>query len=102
MFARYASATRQGLDEATIEQIHLPLEERKLEPRESLAVQLAERMATDHRSVDAAFMKELKGDFEDAEIAELLMMIGQYISLGRMLVMIGGDKGACEIYVPNY
>ena len=59
-------------------------------------------MATDFRSVDAAFLARLRSEFEDAEVAELLMMIGQYISLGRMLVMIGGDKSACEIYVPEY
>jgi len=58
-------------------------------------------MATDHLSVDAQFISELRAEFEDAEVAELLMMIGQYISLGRMLVMIGGHKGACEIYVPD-
>ena len=29
------------------------------------------------------------------------MMIGQYISLGRLLVIAGGHKAACEIYVPE-
>jgi hypothetical protein len=29
-------------------------------------------------------------------------MIGQYIAMGRMLVFAGGDKAACEIYVPEY
>ncbi len=29
------------------------------------------------------------------------MMIGQYLALGRMLVISGGHKGACEIYVPD-
>ncbi len=30
------------------------------------------------------------------------MMIGQYIALGRLLVIAGGHKAACEIYVPDY
>ena len=47
-------------------------------------------------------MAELREHFADAEIAELGMMIGQYISLGRLLVISGGHKGACEIYVPDY
>ena len=72
-----------------------------LEPCEALAVRFAERMATDFRSVDAAFKAELREHFEDAEIAELGMMIGQYIALGRMLVTFGGDKVACEIWVPD-
>jgi hypothetical protein len=29
-------------------------------------------------------------------------MIVQYIAMGRMLVFAGGDKAACEIYVPEY
>ncbi len=29
------------------------------------------------------------------------MMIGQYVSLGRLLVIAGGHKMACEIYVPD-
>lgn len=28
------------------------------------------------------------------------MMIGQYLALGRLLVVAGGHRGACEIYVP--
>ena len=47
-------------------------------------------------------MAELRGEFADAEIAELGMMIGQYIALGRLLVISGGHKLACEIYVPEY
>ena len=62
----------------------------------------AERMATDFRTVDAVFIAELRTQFSDAEIAELGFMIGQYLSFGRMLVISGADKGACEIYVPNY
>ena len=62
----------------------------------------AEKMATDFRAIDAAFLAELRTQFSDAEIAELGFMIGQYISFGRMLVIAGADKGACEIYVPNY
>jgi len=72
-----------------------------LSPREALAVRFAERAALDFRTVDASFMTELRAHFSDAEIAELGMMIQQYIALGRLLVMAGGDKMACEIYVPE-
>ena len=72
-----------------------------LSPREALAVRFAERAALDFRTVDVAFLTELRGHFSDAEIAELGMMIQQYLALGRLLVMAGGDKMACEIYVPE-
>jgi hypothetical protein len=64
-------------------------------------VRFAEKFATDFRSVDAAFLAELRERFSDAEIAELGMMIGQYVSLGRLLVIAGGHEAACEIYVPD-
>jgi hypothetical protein len=57
-------------------------------------------MALDHRSVDPAFLRELRRHFTDAELAELLMMTGQYIALGRLLVVTGGHRAACEIYNP--
>ncbi len=66
-----------------------------------MAVRFAEKLATDFRSVDAAFKAELREHFEPAEIAELGLMIGQYLALGRLLVIAGGGKGACEIYVPD-
>ena len=90
------------MDEETIRQIHQPEGERTLEPREALAVCFAEKLAGDFRSADAAFRDELAQHFSAEEIAELAFMIGQYVAMGRMLVFSGGDKAACEIYVPDY
>ena len=64
-------------------------------------MRFAEKLAVDFRSVDAAFKAKLRAHFADAEIAELGLMIGQYIALGRLLVIAGAHKGACEIYVPD-
>jgi alkylhydroperoxidase family enzyme len=64
-------------------------------------VRWAERCASDFRTVDAAFMDELREHFSEAEIVELGMMIGQYLSFGRLLGMLGLHKGACELYVPD-
>jgi len=61
-------------------------------------VRFAEKVATDHHSVDAAFRAELREHFSDAQVVELGMMIGQYISFGRLLVMFDLGKAACEIY----
>ena len=48
--------------------------------------------------MDDAFKRELLAHFSPAEVAELGLMIGQYMALGRMLVIAGGHKIACEIY----
>ena len=65
-------------------------------------MRLAEKFAGDFRSPDDALKAELAEHFSPAEIAELNLMIGQYIAMGRMLVFAGGDKAACEIYIPEY
>ena len=49
-----------------------------------------------------ACLAEPREQFSEAEIVELGMMIGQYVSFGRLLVMLDIGKGACEIYNPEY
>lgn len=63
-------------------------------------MRFAEKLATDFRTVDEAFKAELLEHFSEAEAAELGMMIGMYLALGRLLVIGGGHEFACEIYVP--
>ena len=90
---------RQGLDEAKICELDLPEDEQTFSPREKLAIRYAEKMALDHRSIDARFVAELRLEFSDAEIVELGMMIGQYIGFGRLLVSLGIDREAAEPYL---
>ena len=65
-------------------------------------MRLAEKLAMDFRASDPGLRAELEDHFSPAEIAELSLMVPQYIAMGRMLVFSGGDKAACEIYVPDY
>jgi alkylhydroperoxidase family enzyme len=66
-----------------------------LEPREALAVRWAETLATDWRKIDAAFLAEAREHFSDEEVVELGMMIGQYLSFGRLLVQLDLHQSAC-------
>ncbi|NRA10114.1 MAG: hypothetical protein HRU02_18300 [Myxococcales bacterium] len=61
-------------------------------------MRLAEKLAVDFRQVDTAFKAELREHFSDAEIVELSVMIGQYMAMGRMLVMFGPSSEFCEVY----
>ncbi len=56
--------------------------------REALAVEFAERLATDHHSLDDAFFDRLRTCFTEPEILELGMMAGQYIGFGRLLMVL--------------
>jgi len=84
-----------------VAQIHRPEAERELAPREALAVRYAEKMAADFRTVPGPFVAELREHFTDGEIAELGLMIGQYLAMGRLLVVAGAHEAACELYVPD-
>jgi AhpD family alkylhydroperoxidase len=97
--ARYASATREGLNEACIAQLDLPGDEQSFSERERLAVEFAERMATDHFSIDDAFINALQEHFSPAEILELGFMIGQYLGFGRLLVVLGVHEYSAVPYV---
>jgi len=56
--------------------------------REAVAVEFAERLATDHHNIDDAFFERLGQSFSEPEILELGMMAGQYIGFGRLLAVL--------------
>lgn len=56
--------------------------------REALAVEFAERLATDHQNIDDLFFDRLREAFTEPEILELGMMAGQYIGFGRLLMVL--------------
>ncbi len=65
--------------------------------RERLALQFAESLALDHKSLDDAFFEEMRRHFTDPEILELGMMIGQYIGLGRLIRALDLSKKDCAV-----
>ena len=75
-----------GLTEEKIEQ--LDTGGGSFTPRETLAVEYAERLALDHHNMDDEFFDRLKTQFNEAEILELGMMAGQYIGFGRLLMVL--------------
>jgi alkylhydroperoxidase family enzyme len=76
----------KGLTEEKISE--LDKLENQFSSRESAALKFAEKLATDHHSIDDEFFTLLHKEFNDAEILELGMMIGQYIGLGRLIKVL--------------
>jgi alkylhydroperoxidase family enzyme len=65
--------------------------------RERLAVDYAERFATDHHSIDDAYYARMRSaGFSDAEILDLTVCIGGWLALGRTLHVLGLDD-SCKI-----
>ena len=72
----------RGLSEAKIGELDLAEDQQHFSQRERLAIRFAEKMAVDHHFIDDAFVEALRSSLSDAEIAEVGMMIGQYIGFG--------------------
>jgi alkylhydroperoxidase family enzyme len=60
--------------------------------RQRLAIEYAERFATDHDSIDDEFFARLRAAFTDPEILDLTMCIAAYLGLGRALAVLGIDE----------
>ena len=66
-------------------------------PRERAALDFAELMALDHHSFSDETMRDLRAQFSEIELLELMMMTGQYIGFGRMLAMLQLEETSCPI-----
>lgn len=64
-------------------------DERELSAQERLAVEYAERFATDHMSIDNAFVERLRGSFSDPEVLDLTICLSAFLGLGRTLRALG-------------
>jgi|TARA_B100002003_G_scaffold249194_1_gene284858 alkylhydroperoxidase family enzyme len=54
-------------------------------------------MATDHHDIDDAFFDRLHEEFTDPQILELGMLIGQFIGVGRLLMVLDLEPKTCPV-----
>jgi alkylhydroperoxidase family enzyme len=71
-----------------------------LTEREQLCAEFAEMFATDHLSMDDAFWARLHAAFTDAEIVELGISVGMWVSQGRLNQVLDVD-GGCRVPIPG-
>lgn len=64
--------------------------------QERLAIEYAERFATDHLGIDDGFFARLRNAFTDAEILDLTICIADYLGFGRLTQVLELDV-ACSI-----
>ncbi|HWB67802.1 MAG TPA: carboxymuconolactone decarboxylase family protein [Mycobacteriales bacterium] len=66
--------------------------------RQRLAIEYAERFATDHGSIDDAFFARLQAAFSDPEVLDLTLCVAVFLGLGRTLAVLGVDQ-SCAIEI---
>jgi AhpD family alkylhydroperoxidase len=88
------------LEAGVTEELYEHLEEAATYPgyteRQRLAVEYAERFATDHRNIGEDLFGRLRAAYSDAEILDLTMCVAVYLGLGRALEVLGIDDN-CPI-----
>ena len=91
---RSPKAAAAGLDEAAVQSVvacdtGTPPPIAGLTERERLAGEFADRFATDHHSIDDAFMAEVRAHFSDVEVIELAALCEMTVGNGRFMTVLG-------------
>jgi AhpD family alkylhydroperoxidase len=89
----------QGVTEALYLQV-LDDDLSTLEARESMAVEFADRFATDHLSIDDSVMERMRSLFSDAEILDLSICCANWVGMGRLNQVLGLDTGCAVPHAP--
>jgi AhpD family alkylhydroperoxidase len=84
MAVRYADGAAEGVDEGLVCQLASPDDAPDLSDAERAALRFADRMATDHLSIDDAAVADLAAHFSEPEIVELGMNIAAFVGYGRL------------------
>jgi alkylhydroperoxidase family enzyme len=88
---------REGLTEDKIAALERYQASDAFTPQEKIALRFAEQMALNHHALDDEFFRQLRTQFTDAQIVELGMMIGQYIGVGRLLMVLDLEHSVCTL-----
>ena len=85
---RFDSAREAGLTEERIATIDDGYEA-KLAPREVAALQLTDALIGMPQALDADARAALQAEFSNAEIVELAMGVGLFMSMSKVLICLG-------------
>ena len=62
--------------------------------RQRLAIEFAEKFATDHGALDDSFFVRLRAAYSDEEILDLTLCVAVFLGLGRTLAVLGVDQSS--------
>lgn len=85
------------MNEEKISRLDLDKELSGFSEAELLAIEYADRLATDHHNMDDEFFERLKAHYSDEQVLELGMMIGQFIGFGRLLMVLDLESKFCTV-----
>lgn len=66
---------------------------------ERVALEYAEKFATDHKKLDDAFFSRMREHFSDEEVVDIAVCVGTWLALGR-ITMVMGVNTSCPLRLP--
>ena len=81
---RYQEAVDAGVDEDLVCSLQSPPEATDLSDEEKLAIEYADRFATNHLSIDGAMFDQLKQHFSEPQLVELCSWVAFCVGFGRL------------------
>jgi AhpD family alkylhydroperoxidase len=84
---RIPELAAQGVDEELYAHVEDP-EHGDYSDQERLAIDFAQRFATDHRTIDDAYFDRLRAQFTDPEIFELTVLTASWMANGRTMAVL--------------
>ena len=84
MAIRYRDGVDDGVDEDLVCSLERPAEAADLTGQERVALDFADRFATDHLSIDTDMYDRLRVHFDDGEIVELGLNCANFVGFGRL------------------
>ena len=88
MSLRYQDASGTALDEGLVCSLESPQQADDLTDAERVALDFADRMATDHLSIGDEIFSALRDHFSSAEIMELCFRVAANVGFGRMAAVL--------------
>jgi AhpD family alkylhydroperoxidase len=79
----------QGVSEEFYGNVGVQGDGAQFDEQERMAMEYAERFATDHMSIDDAFFDRMRALFTDPEILDLTICLSAFLGLGRTLRVLG-------------
>jgi alkylhydroperoxidase family enzyme len=83
-------------DEASLAAVSQYATSERFSDAERAAIEYAERFATDSQAIDDDLLVRLRAHFTPGEIADLTLVIGKYLAMGRFMQVLDLDQ-ACTI-----
>jgi AhpD family alkylhydroperoxidase len=84
MAVRYEDGASDGVTEALVCQLEQPEQAADLSETERLALAFADKMATNHLSIDDELIDRLREHFSDVELVELGVNVAMFVGFGRL------------------